>query len=53
MASPAFDLVPWLLAGTAFVAVGALIAAVLAIVRLDPLIARAGEDATRPGDGAR
>jgi hypothetical protein len=53
MDPPTFDLVAWLLAATGFVAVGALIVSVIAIVRLDPLIARAGDPAGRPGDGAR
>ena len=45
-----FDLVSWLLAGTAFVAVGGLIAAVLAIARLGPLLAGGREPGVGHGE---
>ncbi|HMS78440.1 MAG TPA: hypothetical protein PKC20_02680 [Burkholderiaceae bacterium] len=49
MPSPPFDLVSWLLAACAFVAVGALVVAVVAIARLGPLLGRAGDEDTRRG----
>ena len=49
----ATDPVPWLLAGLAFVAVGALIAALLAILRLDPLIGGSADNTVRRGDASR
>lgn len=52
MPSPPFDLVSWLLAACAFVAVGALVVAVVAIARLGPLLGRAGDEDTRRGTPA-
>jgi hypothetical protein len=40
-----FDLVPWLLAATACLAIGGLLAALVAVARLAPLVARADDDA--------